>query len=179
MRTLLKHCLLLLIYMAVSASAALNEDLNNWRVSNDTVMGGISSSSISASGDNLVFRGQLRLENNGGFTSVWRQPSPQLLFGTQALKVKVKGDGRTYQLRLRTKKAYRISYSAPFKTQLGEWSEHTFDASDFIPVWRGRRIVDAPELTFDDVQQVGFLLGDKKPGAFVLEIEQIVGLVAS
>ena len=42
----------------------------DWVVVNDTVMGGVSSSSVEAHNEEgVVFKGFLSLENNGGFTS--------------------------------------------------------------------------------------------------------------
>ena len=47
-----------------------NIGLDNWNIVNDDVMGGISTSYLSVSDEkNLIFNGNLSLENNGGFAS--------------------------------------------------------------------------------------------------------------
>ena len=47
-----------------------NIGLENWRIVNDDVMGGISTSELYLNDDkNLIFNGNLSLENNGGFAS--------------------------------------------------------------------------------------------------------------
>ena len=47
-----------------------NIGVNNWSIVNDDVMGGISKSFLSINEDeNLIFKGYLSLENNGGFAS--------------------------------------------------------------------------------------------------------------
>ena len=47
-----------------------NGGWGNWASQDDRVMGGISVSTMVASGDDAIFSGTLRLESNGGFTSV-------------------------------------------------------------------------------------------------------------
>jgi len=156
------------------------QEVNNWRISNDTVMGGISSSSIKTEGESLLFSGELRLEYNGGFTSVWRAPEKNLFSdSSERISITVKGDGRPYQLRLRTIASPRISYSASFETTKDEWTTHTFQLSDFTPVWRGRLVSGAPDLQFIDIHQIGFLLADKNPGNFALRVSQIMTLTGA
>ena len=47
-----------------------NIGVNNWSIVNDDVMGGISKSFLSINeNENLIFKGYLSLENNGGFAS--------------------------------------------------------------------------------------------------------------
>ena len=47
-----------------------NGGWGNWASQDDRVMGGVSVSTMVASGDDAIFSGTLRLESNGGFTSV-------------------------------------------------------------------------------------------------------------
>ena len=45
-----------------------NIGIKNWNIVNDDVMGGISTSTMSLNKEkNLLFKGNLSLENNGGF----------------------------------------------------------------------------------------------------------------
>ena len=49
---------------------SMNIGLENWRIVNDDVMGGISKSYISLNDENnMLFNGYLSLENRGGFAS--------------------------------------------------------------------------------------------------------------
>lgn len=150
-------------------------ELDKWSVVNDTVMGGVSSSSLSSTHHGMRFTGVLSLENNGGFASVRRFGGRLQLSGTLPLKLTVKGDGRTYQLRLRTGwETNSVAYAASFETIKGEPLTHSFVAEDFTPVWRGRRVQGAPPLRFAEVLQPGFMLADKTPGEFSLEIISLV-----
>ena len=49
-----------------------------WSIVNDDVMGGISQGQAQAVDDVLLFRGQISLENNGGFSSVSFKPDPKM-----------------------------------------------------------------------------------------------------
>ena len=52
-----------------------SEQLSEWQVINDSVMGGVSSSEIVIGVQSVaVFRGYVSLENNGGFASVRLKP---------------------------------------------------------------------------------------------------------
>ena len=96
------------------------------------------------------------------------------LTGVQALVVRVKGDGRTYQLRLRTATGWRTpDYSAAFPTQPDQWQTHMLPLTTFVAWWRGRTLRDAPPLDPTQIRSVGVLLGDKNPGAFAVELDWI------
>ena len=44
---------------------------------------------------------------------------------------------------------------------------------DFVPVFRGRRVPEAGLVVPASIKQIGFLLADKTPGPFMLEIRSI------
>lgn len=150
-------------------------DTSEWRVINDGVMGGKSQSSIRRTGRRTaVFAGELSLENNGGFASARTVVGARDLSAYTGLEIRVRGDGRTYQLRLRTDDRFDgISYRAQFQTPDGEWITIRIPFDQFLPTFRGRIFSDVPPLDASCIQQVGFLLADKKPGAFSLEIDFI------
>lgn len=79
---------------------------DGWRVTNDTVMGGVSSGQLAWADGMLVFTGDLSLANSGGFASI-RSPAiePQFALNWAArpgIRVQVDGDGRTWTLEVRT-----------------------------------------------------------------------------
>jgi hypothetical protein len=81
----------------------IDMDQERWRAVNDVVMGGRSRSSLrfTPSGT-AVFSGYVSLDNGGGFASVQRAIAPVDMCAFESLRVRVSGDGKRYQVRLRT-----------------------------------------------------------------------------
>lgn len=151
---------------------ALELDPESWRSINDGVMGGVSSGAMTKTPDGLVFAGELSLENNGGFASVRRLVDADVA-GATRLQLKVRGDGRTYQVRLRQDDRFDgVAWRAeiPASTQ---WQTVTLEFEDFEPVFRGRRVIDAGPVVPSKIRQLGFMVADKTPGPFRLEIGAI------
>jgi len=143
-----------------------------WQSVNDGVMGGVSSGRMSESEGSLRFEGQLSLENNGGFASV-RRPVDQDLSKTTAVRLELRGDGRTYQFRLRQDDRFDdVAWRAEFPTS-GEWQTVELSYDQFIPVFRGRRVPQAGPVVPAKIRQAGFMLADKTPGVFALEVRSI------
>ena len=144
-----------------------------WNIVNDTVMGGRSSSRWSKNSSALSFEGFLSLENNGGFASVRHDLDNINLSSTDGIFIKVKGDGRKYQFRIRSQASRWANYSQEFKTKKDIVQTFFLPYKDFKPSWRGRSVRNVPTLTGKDVRGIGFLLGDKVQGKFKLDILNI------
>lgn len=146
-----------------------------WMIVNDGVMGGLSSSRFMHSDSGFAtFAGELSLANNGGFASVRALVPAGVLADRATLVLRVRGDGRTYQVRLRTDREFDgIAYMTEFHAPEGEWREVVLPLTDFQPTFRGRRPRGAPPLSPADVQQIGLLLADKRPGSFRLDVAWI------
>jgi len=146
-----------------------------WQAVNDGVMGGVSDGRFRISErQTMEFYGILSLENNGGFASVRSRPRKLGLQAGDTLVARVRGDGREYQLNLYTNERMRAySYRAAAPTRRGEWIEvaialDRFEATSFGRVIRGAGPVDPPSVT-----SIGFLLAEKTPGPFALEVAWI------
>ncbi len=152
-------------------------EANCWYAVNDTVMGGVSQSSFTVMPAGVgVFSGELSLENNGGFSSVKRDVETGYLEGVEAIALRVKGDGRRYQFRLKMDRSDRtLSYRAEFDTQPDKWLTVSLPLQLFEPVFRGRTVGDAPSIVPERVQEMGLLLAGKQRGSFRLEIDWIEG----
>lgn len=177
MKTIL---LVLLIMKCAHVSAEWNvdfssaEELNYWYRVNDSVMGGQSQSNLRVVDNIAFFEGELSLKNNGGFASVRRIGPIELNGGNSPIMLEIKGDGRNYQLRLRTNQGFDgAAYVATFSSKIDEWQTLTFSEQDFVGQFRGRVLSDAPALLFSEVKQLGFMLADKQPGSFQLAIKSI------
>ena len=145
-----------------------------WQIVNDDVMGGVSSSRFGVTNGVAVFRGELSLENNGGFASVRSLPSRHDLAGCNAFLIRVRGDGRRYKFTARTDRSFDSPiYQASFAAKQGEWEELRLPMKDFVPTLRGRVLSGQPLLDPAKVTSVGFLISDKQAGPFQLEVAWI------
>ena len=143
-----------------------------WQVINDGVMGGISRSEVLPAGQGLEFRGHLSLENNGGFASIRRRFSENFS-GVGSFRLKVRGDGRTYQFRLRADDSSDgIAWRCGFTTD-GSMRVIDLPLKNFEPVIRGRVVSNAGVLNPADIHWLGFMLADGRPGAFGLQVHAI------
>lgn len=147
-----------------------------WRIVNDGVMGGRSKGQFSMTdAGTLRFQGTLSLENNGGFSSLRTEELSLDLSGQAGLAMRVRGDGRTYQLRLGSDARYRgmeVSFQADFPTEKGKWLEVKVPFDQLEGSWRGRSLKDKV-FNAKKVRRLGLLLADKKAGPFTLEVDWI------
>lgn len=152
-----------------------------WYTVNDDVMGGISSSLASTDPETqrLVFSGNLSLENNGGFASVRSQWSDYDLTGYDGIVLRVRGDGRTYQFRVRAEETgSEIAYAALLETEAGRWKDIYVSFEEMVPVYRGVVVSRAPALNPESIRSFGFMLADRQEGEFTLEVEMLSAVVA-
>lgn len=151
------------------------KEFQHWITINDDVMGGISQSCIDQSPEaTAVFSGHLSLEHNGGFASIRRRANRYHLNGCNGIMLKVKGDGRTYQFRVKTDEQYDgIAFRTLFATDIHQWQTLNLPFDSFSASFRGRPVPGAPLLHPEQIRQIGFLLADKQPGSFRLEIAWI------
>jgi NADH dehydrogenase [ubiquinone] 1 alpha subcomplex assembly factor 1 len=146
-----------------------------WVAINDGVMGGLSKGGPEVKGGSLNFTGNLSLENNGGFSSIRTLGQKYDFSGKTAVVIRLKGDGRKYQLRLATDARFRgsaISYGAEFATEKEKWIEVKVPFDSLSPSWRGMKL-KGPEFDSSKVEELGFLIGDKKSGEFEIEVDWI------
>jgi hypothetical protein len=150
----------------------LNSNIDNWRVVDDSVMGGISSSKffIDASG-NGVFKGSVSLENNGGFCSVQHYPKPVSLKEKKIFSIRLKGDGKKYQFRVKSERSNYYSYIYEFQTTT-DWQTIEIPITKLYASFRGRTI-DIPNYDGASLEEIAFLVGNKKNENFQLQIDKI------
>ncbi len=148
---------------------------DDWLIINDGVMGGLSRSEIILSEKNTaIFQGTVSLENNGGFASTRTRPRSYKLDGYDGIILRVKGDGKKYQFRLRTSDRFDgIAYSYHFQTESNKWAIVQVPFEECVPVFRGRIMGDVAPLSAAQIRQIGFMISDKQEGPFTLEIDWI------
>ena len=153
-------------------SFSSDASLNRWQVINDGVMGGLSKSSLSVTDDGHgQFSGHVSLANNGGFASARLLTDVKCKPDKQNIVLKIKGDGKTYQFRLKNNTDQQESYIQEFKTN-GEWQTIKLKISEFSPQFRGKAL-DLPNFNFSKIEEVRFLIANKKEEDFELLIDEI------
>lgn len=147
-----------------------------WQAVNDGVMGGVSDGRFRITANRtLEFFGTLSLENNGGFTSIRTVTRALGLRVGDTLVVRLRGDGREYQVNLHTARGMRaFSYRAAASTRPGEWIEVRLPLNRFEATSFGQTIPGAGPVNPASVTSVGFLLAEKAPGRFLLEVGSIL-----
>lgn len=150
----------------------INSSPKDWRIIDDGVMGGLSQGkfSIDATG-NGVFQGDVSLENNGGFSSVRYQFDKLNVSKDSRISIRLKGDRKTYQFRVKDKINNYYSYITTFKTS-GDWQTIEIKLSDLYPSFRGQKL-NSPNFNSDSIEEIVFLIGNKKKESFQLILDKI------
>jgi len=146
--------------------------LADWYIMDDVVMGGRSDGNMMISDEGHgVFHGDVSLENNGGFSSVRYRPELMSVSDYKTCKLKVKGDGKSYQFRIKSDVRDRFSYIYSFDTT-GEWETVEIPLHDMYPSFRGRRL-DMNNYSGETLAEMAILIGNKKNESFNLVLDKI------
>lgn len=148
-----------------------SSNISEWRTLNDGVMGGVSSSSFKINNKGYgVFKGEVSTANNGGFASV-RYSSSVIVGNSESIKIHLKGDGKSYQFRIKASASNFESYITTFKTS-GKWQTIEVKLSDLYPSFRGRKI-DKPNFDESKFEEMSFLISNNKNETFELLLGKI------
>jgi hypothetical protein len=147
-------------------------NLKEWVIVNDDVMGGVSKSSLSINKDgNGVFSGRISTAYNGGFASLRHNCKRTYINKNKSIILKIKGDKREYQLRIKANRDDYYSYLLPFRTS-GKWEEIVIPLKEMYASFRGRRL-NIENFNNDYFEQITFLIGNKRNESFNLTIDNI------
>ena len=146
--------------------------VRDWQIVDDGVMGGLSRGqfSINAEGHG-VFEGQVSLENNGGFSSVRHGLHDVNVSSDRSIVLHIKGDGKQYQFRVKDSMNHYYSFIHAFQTS-GDWQEIVIPLNSMYASFRGRK-VNVPNFFSDQIEEVRFLIANKKMEEFKLLIDKI------
>ncbi|UJH92802.1 CIA30 family protein [Antarcticibacterium sp. 1MA-6-2] len=170
MKTLFLYVLLMNSLLLYDFSAS--SDWSSWEIENDVVMGGKSSSELTRSPEgNAVFTGFVSLENNGGFASMQNHFASRDIKGYDRAVIRLKGDGKKYQFRIKANLEEKASYVYDFKTS-GDWQTIEIPLNQMKPTYRGNKL-DLPNFNADKIQEIRFFIGNGKAENFKLEIDKI------
>lgn len=150
-------------------------DFEHWFSVNDVVMGGQSGGSlVAAEGELALFTGVLSAEKGSGFASVRTRPRDWGLGGTTGIRLRVRGDGRTYQFRVRADDEFDgVTFRHEFATTPDRWLEIDLPHADFQATFRGRVQNEIPPPEPSKIRQLGLLVTAEQPGQFSLYIDRI------
>ncbi|WP_090165436.1 CIA30 family protein [Neolewinella agarilytica] len=145
-------------------------DISNWSTVDDTVMGGRSDGHFRLNEEGHgEYSGRVSLENNGGFSSLrYRMPTIRIE-GKTKVRLRLRGDGKRYQFRVKTSDNDRHSYVAYFETS-GEWEEVVLDLKALAPQFRGRPL-NMENYPAEMLSEMAILIGNKKEQTFKLELD--------
>ncbi len=150
-----------------------NSNPENWTIVDDVVMGGRSSGNFDISDEGYgVFQGTVSLENNGGFSSLRHRFNEISTTPFTKIVLRVKGDGKTFQFRIKANSRDYYSYNSYFNTS-SDWENIEISLNEMYPAFRGRSL-DIPNFLGGSIEEVAFLIGNKKAESFKLEIDTIV-----
>jgi len=149
-----------------------SSNINSWYIVDDVVMGGRSSGNMKLSQDgNGIFEGTVSLENNGGFSSVRHRFKPIDVKKVNTVAIRLKGDGSAFQFRIKNNSSDYYSYIFEFKTSK-EWETIYIPLNEMYPGFRGRKL-NFPNFDQTSIEEVAFLIANKVPQSFKLEIDKI------
>jgi hypothetical protein len=147
--------------------------ISDWEVVDDVVMGGRSSGNININqSGNAVFHGMVSLENNGGFSMVRYQFKQKDITNYSSIAIRLEGDGKPYQFRVKSNKKHPYSYIHHFRTS-GTWQTIEIPLMEMVPFYRGKKL-DMPDYEAAVLEEIAFLIGNKRAEAFRLEIDHVV-----
>jgi NADH dehydrogenase [ubiquinone] 1 alpha subcomplex assembly factor 1 len=175
----MKYILFLLI-LSLSSKSNINKiysfstqtNIKEWSIVNDGVMGGISNSSLMLTDSGYgQFSGHVSLVNNGGFASIQLNTRKILAEEEKFIVLRIKGDGKRYEFRLKGVISQSESYVHQFSTS-GEWENLKLEISEFYPQFRGRKL-NIPNFNFKSIEQLSFLIANNQEEDFELLIDWI------
>ena len=149
-----------------------SSDISNWNVIDDVVMGGRSDGHFKVNSEGHgEYSGKVSLENNGGFSSLHHYFDTVDSNEFSKFILKIKGDGKTYQFRVKDKREHRYSYIYKFDTT-NDWQTIEIPFSEMYASFRGNRL-NIPNFKGDQMEEITFLVGNKKEQTFTLLIDAI------
>ncbi len=150
--------------------------INNWRVINDGVMGGFSTGEISTKENIILYRGNISLANNGGFSSL-KSPFQEIdLSDKNIVEIKMKGSGINMAFTIELhKQFYKPYFKHDIKlTSTNTWETVRINLENFKEYIIGKptyKKITKEELS--NAIRIGFISNEKKESPFNYEIEYI------
>lgn len=145
-------------------------DEGEWFIVNDGVMGGRSDARGGVADSVLAWEGTI-VTQGGGFSSI-RGPVDGELAGATELVLRIRTDGRAYELLADDAGSTRVTHYNPIDAAGGDWEEVVVPLTGMESRIFGS-LVDADAFQPDRANQIGVILADGLDGDFAFEIDWI------
>lgn len=181
----MKHALLLVFAMIAPTKPTAdlvyrfgNSDgkTNDWSAITDTVMGGLTTASLTYSDNALVLTGNLSLKNYGGFASVRSRFGSFDLSHYSGVTITYKASNQRFAFTLdRSQNWTQPNYKAPLTaSETNTYSEETLYFADFKEYQIGEATGNSLAASqLSSILRLGFITTEKKEGPFTLEVREV------
>jgi len=167
--------------MLITTFGSKRDMLGDWKIVNDSVMGGLSKGYFEMIADSkmMKFHGEISTENNGGFSYLKSEEKEMDLSKYDGIKLRVRGDGRTYTVDFQCDEQYdskwgkyAVSFIHTFETEKDKWTEVSIPFDELEGNFWGQPLADR---TFNKSKfnRFGLYLFDKADGPFDIKIDWI------
>lgn len=149
---------------------------NNWAILSDNVMGGISEGQIVYGKTSVTLKGNVSLENQGGFVSIKSNFGKIDLSSYKTVKIRFRTTNQKYAFTLEnSRRWYEPAYKHEFKAkEINTWETVTMDLDNFVEEVIGRPTgKKADKSITESILRIGISTNEKREGPFQLEIESI------
>jgi len=160
---------------SILLNASIMKTEDQWRIVNDDVMGGLSSSKVFVTEDDkITFSGKVSLENNGGFASLRSQIKDYNFEKFSGIEIKLKGDGKRYSISMKETSYFSgYFYTCSFETKKNDWAVVQIPFDRFKLNYFGKDTNSGKKVPLSKIKEVSLLIGDKQEGAFEAEVDYI------
>lgn len=148
---------------------------HGWRVLNDNVMGGLSSSQIDLTDNSMKIEGRVSLANNGGFSSIRSAFNSYDLSNYSAILIRLRGDGQSFSFTLETDRRWFYPYyKQDILLEDTQWHTVKLPLNMFQSYRVGRQGSEMlTDSKLSEIIRLGIVTNEKKEGAYELEIDFI------
>jgi len=152
-----------------------NKNGEQWTVVVDGVMGGLSSSTAKLSENSLHFKGNISLENKGGFASL-RGPKNKNDYSVFSnIEVRYRSKGQAFGIRFLKYEQFFMPYlKKSFDETSWDWKTVSVPLNEFKQyILNSERSKNITVKDFEDISRIGLIVSNKTEGNFEIEIDYI------
>ncbi len=178
MRSLVFYLLFILVYMNQKETYKIDFGITkkgtNWRIVNDGVMGGLSKGQKVLTENSIVFKGEVSLDNNGGFSSLRHSlENNNKIAKFEELKIRYRSSGISQAITFAVSRRWYVpNYKTSIKNTNGEWKTIRIKLTDFKKYYIGRAMNESLVTeTLEEIIQIGIITDEKKYGDFEFEVD--------